>query len=302
MLLETIVTGHTPLDMSHLHGKTAVIIGGASGIGLALARRLKAESMQLVLADFDQAALDEAANELGALGVLTDSRDPQSVKALAEQAVARFGSIHLLCSNAGVARMAGIAHLTLQDWRWQFDVNLFGAVNAIEAFLPILKANPDGAHILFTASLSSFYPTRGQAAYAATKYALAAFGETLALELQAEQAKVGVTLLCPGPVRTNIGTRYAKREAQYQAPAAVDAVPDIHEQAFRSETFDIDWSTADEIADAALAGMRRGEMWVITHPDLMSATLARNEAIAQAAGRAGERPLLAGTGLPSPVI
>jgi NAD(P)-dependent dehydrogenase (short-subunit alcohol dehydrogenase family) len=287
MLLETIATGITPLDMTNLRGKTAVIIGAASGIGLALARRLKAEGMQLVLADFDPETLGRAAAELGAHAVLTDIRDPASVQALADAAVAQFGVVHLLCSNAGVSRMAGIERLTLQDWRWLFDVNLFGAVNAANAFLPILKANPDGAHILFTASLSSFYPTRAQAAYSATKYALAAFGETLALELQAEQATVGVTLLCPGPVRTNIGKGYAKREEQYRATAPVDGVaPDIHEQAFRSETFEQDWSMADRIADAALAGLRRGELWVITHPDLLSATLARHKAIEEAAERA----------------
>lgn len=295
MLLETIATGHTPMDMANLSGKTAVIIGGASGIGLALARKLKSEGMQLVLADFDPQALGQAAADLDALGVLTDIRDPESVKALADQAVARFGRIDLLCSNAGVARMAGIERLSLQDWRWQFEVNLFGAVNAVAAFLPILKANSDGAHILFTASLSSFYPTRGQAAYGATKYALAAFGETLALELQAEQAKVGVTLLCPGPVRTNIGTGYAKREDRYRAAPPADGLgPDIHEKAFRDETFAIDWTTAEHVAEAALAGMRRGELWVITHPDLLSSTLARNAAIAEAAERNGDRPEIRG--------
>ena len=289
MLLETIETGRTSLDMSDLAGKTAVIVGAASGIGLALARRLKAERMQLVLADFDQEALDRVAAEIGAIGVLTDIRDPDSVKALADQAVAHFGNVHLLCSNAGVSRMAGIERLTLQDWRWLFDVNLFGAVNAITAFLPILKANPEGAHILFTASLSSFYPTRAQAAYGATKYALAAFGETLALELQAEGARVGVTLLCPGPVRTNIGTGYAKREMHYRAPVPeADLGPDMHEQAFRSETSESDWSTPDLVALEALEGMRRGEMWIITHPRLMSATLARNQAIAEAADRAAD--------------
>jgi NAD(P)-dependent dehydrogenase (short-subunit alcohol dehydrogenase family) len=285
MLLETIATGETPLDMADLAGRTAVIIGAASGIGLALGRRLKAEGMQLVLADLDADALDRALAELGGLAVVTDSRDPASVQALADQAVARFGQVHLLCSNAGVARMAGIERLSIQDWRWLFDVNLFGAVNVVHAFLPVLKANPDGAHILFTASLSSFYATRAQAAYAATKYALAAFGETLALELQAERAKVGVTLLCPGPVRTNISTGYAKREEQYRVPAAVDAGADVHEQAFRAETFEVDWSTADYVADAALAGMRRGELWVVTHPDLLSSTLSRHRAIEAAAER-----------------
>ncbi|MBN8832369.1 MAG: SDR family NAD(P)-dependent oxidoreductase [Sphingomonadales bacterium] len=290
MLLETIATGHAPLDMHHLDGKTAVITGAASGIGLALARRLKAEGMTLVLADQDRAALDSAAGELGAHAVLTDIRDPESVRALADAAVAQCGGAHLLCSNAGVSRMAGIERLTLQDWRWLFDVNLFGAVNVVNAFLPILKANPDGAHILFTASLSSFYPTRAQAAYGATKYALAAFGETLALELQAEQARVGVTLLCPGPVRTNIGTGYGKRAARYRTPApAPDAGLDVHEQAFRDETFASDWTSADHVADAALAGLRRGELWVITHPDLMSATRARHAGIEQAAERAAQR-------------
>lgn len=286
MLLETIATGATPMDMSDLEGKVAVIIGAASGIGLGLARRLKVEGMQLVLADTDRAALERAAQELGALALVADIRDPDDLKALADAAIARFGRIHLLCSNAGVSRMTGIERLTIQDWRWLFDINLFGAVNAVHAFLPILKANPDGAHILFTASLSSFYPTRAQAGYAATKYALAAFGETLALELQAEGAKVGVTLLCPGPVRTNIGTGYGKREEHYRVPASPDDPgTDMHEQAFRNETFERDWSTPDYVAEAALAGMRRGEMWIITHPDLMSATLARNEAIAQAARR-----------------
>lgn len=289
MLLEEIETGAAPLDMTALEGKTAVVIGAASGIGLALARRLKAEGMQLVLADFDREALDRAATELGAFAVLTDIRDPESVRSLADRAVARFGNIHLLCSNAGVSRMAGIERLTLQDWRWLFDVNLFGAVNAVEAFLPILKTSPEGAHILFTASLSSFYPTRAQAAYGAAKYALAALGETLALELQAEGARVGVTLLCPGPVRTNIGTGYAKREERYRSPGeSSGAGADIHEQAFRNETAESDWTTPELVAQEALEGMRRGEMWVITHPRLMSAALARNRAIAEASERAAD--------------
>ena len=272
--------------MTRLEGKRAVITGAASGIGLALARRLKADGMLLVLADHDQAALDQVSAELGAPGILTDIRDPASVTALADAAVARFGTVHLLCSNAGVSRMAGVERLTIEDWRWLFDVNLFGAVNAVHAFLPVLKANPDGAHILFTASLSSFYATRAQAAYGATKYALAAFGETLALELQAEGAKVGVTLLSPGPVRTNIGTGYGKREAQYRSADAGEALPpDQHELAFRNGVVETDWTTPERVAEAALAGMRRGELWVVTHPDLMHSTVDRHRAIEAAAAR-----------------
>ncbi|MEI9965582.1 MAG: SDR family NAD(P)-dependent oxidoreductase [Caulobacteraceae bacterium] len=197
--------------MADLAGKAAVITGGASGIGLGLARRLKAEGMQVLIADSDAEALAAAAAELGVPGVAVDVREPQSVQALAREAQARFGAVHLLCANAGVSRMGAITRLTPQDWRWLFDVNLFGAVNTVQAFLPLLKANPDGGHVLITGSLSSLYATRAQAAYGATKYALAAFAETLALELQAEGAGVGVSLLCPGPVRTNLGSSYARR-------------------------------------------------------------------------------------------
>lgn len=287
MLLEWIKTGSTPMDFTDLSGKVAVITGAASGIGLALARRLKAEGMELVLADLDGAALGAVADELGALGVVTDVRSPESVQALAQAAVERFGKVDLVCSNAGVSRMAGIERLTLHDWRWLFEVNLFAAVTVTQTFLPILKANPSGAHILFTASLSSLHPTRAQAAYGATKYALAAFGETLALELEADEAKVGVTLLCPGPVRTNIAKGYGQREAEYRAPdVAASQEPDRHELAFRGTVDESDWSTPEAVADAALAGMRRGELWVITHPQLMGSVFARNAAMAEASERA----------------
>lgn len=288
MLLETIATGRTPLDLTDLAGKVAVVTGAASGIGLALAQRLGTEGMKLVLADIDRVALQQAAVGLDALCIEVDARDPVSVAALARAAVEHFGVVHLFCSNAGVSRMASIERLTIGDWRWLFDVNVFGAVNGVDAFLPILKANPEGGHILFTASLSSFYPTRAQAAYGASKYALAGFAETLALELQAEGARVGVSLLCPGPVRTNIRFGYARREAQYRPADNVEEVSgsDRHEDAFRGETTDEDWQTPAAVAETALAGMRRGEMWVITHPRLMGSTWARNQAIADAADRA----------------
>lgn len=288
MLLEDVPMHYRPMDLDHLAGKVAVIIGGASGIGLALAQRLKAEGMAIVLADFDREALDAVAGEVGAHGVVTDIRDPASVKALADECIARFGKVDLLCSNAGVSRMAGVAGLSREDWRWLFDVNLFGAVNAIEAFLPLLKANPAGGHLLLTASLSSFYPTRSQAAYGATKYALAALGETLAMELQRDGEKVGVSLLCPGPVRTNIATGYGKREDHYRKAGADDAAPDHHQQEFIGAAGGDDWATAEQVADLALAGMRRGELWIITHPQLMGATYSRNEAIRQAAERAAK--------------
>ncbi len=285
MLLETIKTGPAPMDMADLAGKTAVVTGGASGIGLALAQRLKAEGMRIVLVDKDQSALDQAAADLGATAFAADIRDADGMQALAARIAEEVGPVHILCANAGVANMAAIDRLTSLDWRWMFEVNVFGAVNTVTAFLPALKANPDGGHVLITASLSSLYATRGQAAYAATKYALAAFGETLALELRGEGAKVGVSLLCPGPVVTNIATGYAKREAEYVAPAAAEG-KDIHLQAFWDQVNPEDYRTPEQVAEAALRGMRRGELWIITHPEMMGPTEARGRGLMEAARRA----------------
>ena len=282
MLLETIGE-ERPMQLS---GRTAVITGAASGIGLALARRLKAEGMALALVDADAAALPAAAEELGARGFSADVRDAEAMAALAREIVERCGPVHLLCANAGVAHMAGIKRLTPQDWRWLFDVNVFGTVNTVTAFLPVLEANADGGHILITASLSSLYATRAQAAYAATKYALSAFGETLALELEAEGAKVGVSLLCPGPVRTNLGQSYGRREAQYRAEGPSPEGPDIHEQAFYDTVVDSDWSTPEQIAAQAVDAVKRGDFWIVTHPQLMASVDDRSRALAEAAQRA----------------
>ncbi len=274
------------MPLTNPRGKTAVVTGGASGIGLALARRLKAEGMQVVLADCESAALARAAEELGAPGLPVDVRDPASLQRLADAVVERFGGVSLICANAGVSRMASAARLTPEDWRWLFDVNVFGVVNTVQAFRPALEADPDGGHILITASLSSLYPTRSQAGYAASKYAVAGFGETLALELEAEGSKVGVSLLAPGPVRTNIGTSARNRFPEYASTAAPAQGPDIHEQAFRASVGETDWRTPEQIADAAIEGVRRGAFWIITHPQMMGPVLERCRAIA-AAGSGG---------------
>ena len=269
-----------------LAGKTAVVTGAASGIGLALARRLKAAGATPVLVDRDDEALEAAKAELGAAGWPGDVRDADGMRALARRIGEAAGPVHLLCANAGVSRMAGIKRLTAEDWRWLFEVNVFGAVNTVAAMLPLLEANPEGGHILITASLSSLYPTRAQGAYAATKYALAGYAETLALELAAEGGKVGVSLLCPGPVRTNIGTGYGKREARYRSDAPPPDGPDLHEQAFRETVVEGDWMTPDQIAALALEGVGRGAFWIITHPQMMAGAEARHRAIEQAANAA----------------
>ena len=276
------------MAIEELKGRGVVITGAASGIGLALARSCAAEGMRLVLSDCEAGPLQAAADELGAHAVLADVRDATSLEALATAAEAHLGAIDLLCANAGVSRMAAIERLTAQDWRWLFDVNVFGVVETVRAFLPRLKANPAGGHVVITASLSSLYPTRSQGAYAATKAAIAIYGETLALELEGEGAQVGVSLVCPGPVRTNIGTCARNRGAAYPLAPPPDG-SDIHEQAFRASVRDGDWSRPEDIAGQALRAVRSGELWVITHPQMMAPVQARHRAIEAAAARQAER-------------
>lgn len=266
-----------PID--NPRGKVAVVTGGASGIGLALAERCLAEGMQVVIGDYEEAALAETAARLGVLGVQTDVRSPESLRALAAAAMDRFGALHLLCNNAGVSVMTGLGSLTADDWRWVFDVNLFGTVHGVATFLPLLKANAEGGHILNTVSMSGLYTVRAQAAYAASKAAVLSFSETLRLELDAEGGKVGVTAACPGPVRTNIRTSIRNRGDDYGPTGRNPADPDIHERAFRVQLPDGVMIEAQEVADLAFDAVRRGEFWVITHPDLMDPVEARHREI-----------------------
>jgi NAD(P)-dependent dehydrogenase (short-subunit alcohol dehydrogenase family) len=270
-------------------GKVAVITGGASGIGLALAERCLDEGMAVVIGDSEPGPLAEAATRLGVLGVVTDVRRFDSVQGLADAAVGKHGAVHLLANNAGVSVMAGSAVLRLGDWRWVFDVNLFGAVHGVKAFLPLLDANREGGHILNTVSISGLFTTRGQAAYAASKAALLSFSETLAAELQAEGGRVGVTALCPGPVHTNIRTSARNRAADYGDTGRQEGRPDIHEQAFRAALPPDVMAGARAVADAGFDAALRGEFWAITHPDLMQPLVARQQQIMAAARPASDR-------------
>ena len=268
------------MPLTDFSGKTAVITGGGAGIGLELARQLTAQGAKVVLIDWEKAPLEAAAQELVAPAFLGDIRDAAGMQALAAQIVEQHGPVSLLCANAGVVRMAGVMDLTPQDWRWMFDVNVFGTVNTVQAFLPALHANPDGGCVLITGSLSSLVATRGQAGYAASKHALAAFGETLSMELAAEGAKVGVSILCPGPVRTNFGQSERNRGPEYGPPAGRGA--DAHVASFMDSVGEGDWSTPAQIAAKALAGVKRGDLWIVTHPQLMNQVDDRVRAWAEA--------------------
>ncbi len=200
-----------------LRGKVAVVTGGASGIGMGIARQLIAEGMQVVIGDIEAGLLRKAADDLGAVGILTDVSDLDSVRALARSATERFGTVHVVCNNAGVGPLAAIADLTMADWHWIIGVNLYGVIHGVQTFLPVLQANEDGGHIVNTASMAGLVAPPRLGAYSVTKFGVVALTEVLAAELAQTGSKVGVSVLCPGVVRTNIGTSSRNRPAHLAA-------------------------------------------------------------------------------------
>ena len=267
-------------SVSDLRGKVAVITGGASGIGKGIAQRMVAQGMKVVIADIEQDSLDKTANELSVVGVRTDVRDYASVEALARSAVKKFGAVHVVCNNAGIGPMGKIADLTLNDWRWMIDVNLWGVIHGVQAFLPILKSNADGGHIVNTSSMSGLRAVPGLGAYAVTKFGVLALSETLAQELALENSKVGVSVLCPGPVKTQIGRSSRNRPQELGAGGLADVnledTPNFAGVA-------IPWVDPLQAGDLVVDAIKRGELYIFTHPEMVEKVKARHDGIQQAA-------------------
>jgi NAD(P)-dependent dehydrogenase (short-subunit alcohol dehydrogenase family) len=194
--------------LDRLDGKTAVVTGAASGMGLAFAEAFLARGMSVVLADVEAPALAEAAERLGAAGpvlaVRTDVAEPASVDALRDAALERFGTVHVLCNNAGVG---GVRHpvgeLDLTDWQWVLSVNLWGVVHGCQAFLPHLRSHGDG-HIVNTASVAGHLSLPFMGPYNVSKHGVVALSETILHELAHAGSTVGVSVLCPGFVATRL--------------------------------------------------------------------------------------------------
>jgi NAD(P)-dependent dehydrogenase (short-subunit alcohol dehydrogenase family) len=204
--------------MRELEGRVAVVTGGASGIGRALARRFAVDGMRLVLADVEAAPLADAVAELRAagaeaIGVEADVARAVDVEALRDRTLEHFGAVHVVCNNAGVGG-GGIIDAPLALWEWTIGVNLMGVVHGVHTFLPLLLEQDEG-HIVNTASLAGLGGVAGLGIYCTTKFAVVGLSESLHHDLVARSSAVGVSVLCPGFVQTRIG------ESARNAPPAV---------------------------------------------------------------------------------
>ncbi|WP_442542673.1 SDR family NAD(P)-dependent oxidoreductase [Arthrobacter sp. KN11-1C] len=267
--------------MSKIAGRTAVVTGGASGIGLGIARQLIAEGAQVVLADIQEGALKAVAMEIGAFPVVVDVSREDSVAALADSTLAEFGAAHIVVNNAGVGPMARIADLSLADWRWMIDVNLYGVIHGVHTFLPILQGNESGGHIVNTASMASFSPLPGLGAYAVTKFGVAALTEVLRAELKDEGSKVSATLLAPGTVHTNI------KESLRNRPGS-DSGALFDTDIAKGEAAKLRWLEPLEVGKIVTRAIRNDDAYALTHPEWWPMVEERNEQIKAAFGKYAE--------------
>ena len=255
--------------MRELVGRTAFVTGGASGIGLALGRTFAEAGMKVVLADIETEALSAAVRSLHDLGhpdvcgVTCDVADPASVERAAEASYHAFGNIHVVCNNAGVAGGGGIDNVSLDTWRWVLDVNLLGVVHGIRTFLPHLRAHGEGGHIVNTASMAGMNSGLGFSPYSASKFAVVNMSEGLAMQLA--PLGIGVTVLCPGFVRTRIWESGRNRHERYGPTHFPD--PESHTGKLAAKLAELGRSGLDpsDIGAHVLTAIRENELYVFTH-------------------------------------
>jgi NAD(P)-dependent dehydrogenase (short-subunit alcohol dehydrogenase family) len=278
--------------MRELAGKTAFVTGGAGGIGLALGRAFAESGMKVMLADIETGALAAAVKSLhnfGAdvRGVHCDVADPASVERAAEASFEAFGNVHVVCNNAGVAGGGGIDTISLDSWRWVLDVNLMGVLHGIRTFLPHLRAHGEGSHIVNTASMAGMDAGLGFSSYVASKFAVVGMSEGLATQLK--PLGIGVSVLCPGYVRTGIGQSGRNRPPRYGPQPTLDpASPGAALVAAIAERLQAGLDPS-EVAARVLAAIRDDELYVFTHPEMRSEVEARFDAIRAAMDKAEGR-------------
>ncbi len=273
--------------MQDFRGKVAVVTGGASGIGFALARRFGREGMKIVLADIEDAALAGAIEKLEsegfeALGVRTDVSNADSLANLAEQTLQRFGGAHILCNNAGVLTAGLSWESPLSDYEWTFGVNIWGVIHGVRTFVPIMLEQDTECHVINTSSMAGVTTLPFTSIYHMSKHAVLAYSESLYHELNMREAKIGVSALCPEAIATAIGRSERNRPSKLSEDGPVSTESKIVNQALK-DTVD-NGVKPEVIADRVLEAVRENRFYILSedvwrdaaHTRLDDVRLARN--------------------------
>jgi NAD(P)-dependent dehydrogenase (short-subunit alcohol dehydrogenase family) len=279
--------------MENLKGKTAFITGGASGIGLGIAKACAKEGMNVVIADLRQNAIDEALPQIDApkLGIKLDTSNRENYKKAADETVAKFGNIHVLVNNAGIACAAGpLWSVSGEDTDFAMRVNIIGILNGIQEIVPRMLAHGEGGYIVSTASKAGIIPVPGCGLYNTTKQAVVAITETLASDLP---EGYGAGVLCPGPFTTNLGRSDAEIDLELRGkPVPTFAPPPPPEPGQDAPppppppATDIDFSRImrdpDEAGARVVRGIKRGDLYILTHAEFKPGYEQRANAILRA--------------------
>ena len=277
--------------MREVAGKTAFITGGASGMGLAMARSFAKAGMKVVIADIEQAARDAAQAEFEAsnaefLVLPLDVTDRKAMQAAAEATEERFGKVHVVCNNAGVAVGGPIDQMAYNDWDWVNKVNLDGVVNGIQTFTERMKAHGEGGHFVNTASMAGHISIPGLSVYTGTKFAVVGISETMRADLLPHN--IGVSVLCPGLVNTNIFDSGRNRPEDLPGASLTPlADPNQSPDELAAQLDQMRHTALDPavVGDMVLHAIREDEFYIFTHPELEAMTDARKDEMANAFAR-----------------
>jgi NAD(P)-dependent dehydrogenase (short-subunit alcohol dehydrogenase family) len=270
--------------MKHFAGRVAVITGGASGLGRAMAERFAREGMKIVLADVNAADLARAEAEMRAagstvMGVRTDVSKAEDVEALAARTLEAFGAVHLVVNNAGVAPLGNVWDNTVADWQWTLGVNLWGVIHGVRVFTPLLLAQTEGGHIVNTASVSGLICAPGLGMYNVSKHAVVALSESLHHDLARTTTKVKCSVLCPAYVPTGIADSERNRPAELTDPGRAKTDADLAREEGLRTAVQRGKLSAAQVADAVFDAVREERFYVLTHPKILGAVQARMEDI-----------------------